>query len=173
MEAIVMALALLVAADEPLPGPDSGGSTDPAWRAALTVIMGALGSEMGKSVDPQAVDQAWAALVGDHRDALPSLLTNLRGVPRLHSRLAIDVLPLVMAAMPSAGLAALVWSLEHPGEVRSLGRFDHGWRSVVVSVLGELGSRSAPAVLRRLANDREVGEAAAAAVRAIEQRMSA
>jgi hypothetical protein len=173
MEAVVAALALLSAAGEPLPEPQDGASADAAWRAAMTVLMGALRDAAGHPVDRHAVDEAWAALVAPHRDVLASLLFNLRSIPRLRSRVPRDVRELVVAAMPSPGVDGLVWSLEHPKQARSLCRYDHGWRGDVVDLLARFGDRRAADVLRRLVNDAEVGEAAAAAVRAIEARVTA
>lgn len=65
---------------------------------------------------------------------------------------------------------ALVWSLEHPDRIRSLCRYDRGVRDYVIDLLGRLGDLRAGDVLRRFVDDPDVGEAAAAAVRAIETR---
>lgn len=170
MEAVVRALGLLSTAGLPLPEPAAGGSADPGWRAAMTVILGALDGAAGHHVDRRSVDAAWAALTGPRREVLPSLLFNLHGIPRFGRGGLPDVQELVIAAMPNAGVDGLVWSLEHPDRVRSLCRFDHGWRRRVVDLLSRLGDRRAADMLRRLANDPEVGEAAGAAVRAIEAR---
>lgn len=170
MEAVVRALGLLLTAGLPLPEPEAGGSPDPAWRAAMTVILGALDDAAGGQVDRRSVDAAWAALTGPRRDTLASLLFNLHGIPRFGRGDLPDVQELVIANMPSVGVDVLVWSLEHPDRVRSLCRFDYGWRRRVVDVLARRGDRRAADVLRRLVNDPEIGEAAVAAVRAIETR---
>ena len=170
MEAVVRALDLLSSAGLPLPEPEGGGSTDPAWRAAMNVIVGALDGTAGRHVDRRSVDAAWAALTGPRRDTLASLLFNLHGIPRFGRRRVPHVQELVIASMPNEGVDGLVWSLEHPDRVRSLCRFDYGWRRRVVDLLARLGDRRAADVLRRLVNDPEIGVAVGAAVRAIESR---
>jgi hypothetical protein len=172
MEGLVGALWLLAAEGAPLPDPIDNGSTDPAWRACMTVIMGALADAGGCPVHRQSVDEAWAALTGRHRDVLASLLLNLRHVdigPSRQERVAVH--EHVVAALPANAIDALVWTVEHPDDVRSLPRYDHGVRAHVIRVLGRLGDRRAAEALRRLADDPEVGKAAAAAVRAIENRV--
>jgi hypothetical protein len=170
MEGIVRALALLSAEGVPLPEPVDGGSSDPAWRASMTVIMGAVADAEGRPVDPQAVNAAWAMLVGKHRDVLASLLMNLRHMHGLHSKAPEEVHERVLAAMPRSGVDVLVWGLEHLHHVRSLCRYDHRRDSYVIDLLGRLGDRRAADVLRRFADDPDVGEAAAAAIRSIEAR---
>lgn len=171
MDGLVGALRLLAAEDAPLPDPIDHGSTDPAWRACMTVIMGALAEAGGWQVQRQSVDAAWAALTGRHRDVLASLLLNLRHVDSRPSRQEhVPVYELVVGALPPSAIDALVWAVEHPEDIRSLPRYDHGVRAHVIGLLGRIGGRRAADVLRRLADDPEVGEAAAAAVRAIENR---
>jgi hypothetical protein len=170
MGGLVAALRLLVADGAPLPDAVDGGNTDPAWRASMTVIMGALADAVGGTVDEQAVVASWKALVGEHRGALASLLSNLRHMHGTRSHEPGEVHELVVAAMPADGIDVLVWSLQHPDQVRSLCGHDLGLRSYVISMLGRLGDRRAADVLRRLADDPEDGEAAAVAVRSIETR---
>lgn len=173
-EGIVSALRLLSAEPLPLPAPTPDGNHHPAWRAALTIIHGALRDAAGHPVDQPAIDAAWTILTSEHRDRLASLLHNLRGVQHLSNRHTehVDVL----AAMPPAGIDALVWSLEHPEQIQPLCRFDHDMRPFLVALLGELaeigeiGDRRAVAALRNLINDPELGVAAATAVRTIEIR---
>lgn len=172
MEGLVGALRLLAAEGAPLPDPIDNGSTDPAWRACMTVIMGALADAGGWPVHRQSVDEAWAAMTGRHRDVLASLLLNLSHVDVRPSRQEGAVVhELVVAALPPNATDALIWIVEHPDDIRSLPRFDHGVRDHVIRLLGLLGDRRAADALRRLADDPEVGEAAAAAVRAIENRV--
>jgi hypothetical protein len=171
MEGLVGALRLLAAEGAPLPDPIDNGSTDPAWRACMTVIMGALADAGDWPVRRQCVDEAWAALTGRHRDVLASLLLNLSHVdlrPSRQERTAVH--ELVVAALPPNAIDALIWAVEHPDDIRSLPSFDHGVRDHVIRLLGLLGDRRAADALRRLAEDPELGEAAAAAVRAIENR---
>jgi len=76
----------------------------------------------------------------------------------------------VLLAMSGTGMDALLWSLEHPDQVRSLCRYDRDVSGYVIEVLGEIGDRRAADVLRRFVDDPAVGQAAVAAVRAIEAR---
>lgn len=172
MQAVVRALRLLVDAGVPLPDAVDGGSTDPAWRASLTVIMGTLASVGDEPNDLQAQDAPWVALLDEHRDVLASLLLNLRQMRNLSDD-AEDVHELVLAAMPAAGMDVLIWSLEHPDRTRSLCQHDHGVRDYVIDLLGRIGDRRAADVLRRFVDEPGLGEAAAAAVRAIETRAMA
>jgi hypothetical protein len=170
MSATVTSLALLAADGAPLPDPIEGGSVDPAWRASMAVITGALADAHGWEADRQAVQAAWEALLGEHRDALASMLMHVGSVRALGPNSYADVHEQVLAAMPAGGVDALVWSLEHLDQTRSLCRWDHDLARHVISVLGQLGDRRAGDALRRFVDDAGVGEAAAAAVRAIEQR---
>ena len=171
MEGVVRALLLLAADNVPLPGPMDGGSTDPAWRASLTVIM----ASFAGTADQQKLEAAWAALLEEHPDIVAGLLLDLRqmhGLHAAHSGDSEDVHARVLAAMPTAGVDVLIWSLEHPDRIRSLCRYDHGVRDYLVDVLGRIGKHRAAEVLRRFVDDPAVGEAAAAAVRAIETRLA-
>ncbi|MGH2744993.1 MAG: HEAT repeat domain-containing protein, partial [Thermoleophilaceae bacterium] len=171
MEGLVGALRLLAAEGAPLPDPIDNGSTDPAWRACMTVILGALADAGGSPVHRQSVDAAWTALTGSHRDVLASLLVNVRHADSRPSRQErVNVHELLVAALPPSAIDALVWSVEHPDDIRSLPRYDHGVRAHVIGLLGRIGERRASDALRRLADDPDVGEVAAAAVRAIENR---
>jgi hypothetical protein len=169
MQGVVIALSLIAKADLPLPAPVNGGSADPAWRASMTVIMGALAERSGLPIDRREVEGAWAVLVGEHRDFLAGLLTILRSLHRLHAE-DHQVFELVLGAMPAAGVDALVWSVEHPDQVRSVSRVDLGLRNNLTDLLGRLGDGRAAEALRRFTDDPEIGEAAANAVRAIEAR---
>lgn len=171
MEAVVISLALLAADGIPLPDTD-GGSNEPAWRAGLTIIRGAIAEERGHPRE-EATATAWALLTGERRDGLASLLCNLhhagaswvvRDRPWLH-----DV---VLAAMPAPGVEALMWSLEHRDSISPMARHDFGLVHYLVSVLGQLGDRAIAERLRRFAADTEIGEQVATAVREIETRSS-
>ncbi|MGA9284115.1 MAG: nuclease-related domain-containing protein [Solirubrobacteraceae bacterium] len=169
MDGIVRALQLLVADDIPLPDPVDSGAADPAWRASLALVM----SSLADADTPQPVERTWAALLDCHRDVVASLLLNLRQMWGLHAtglKNPQDVHDRLLATMPAAGLSVLIWSLEHPNRIRSLSRYDHGSRDYLVGMLGRIGDRRASEALRRLIDDPAIGEAAAAAVRAIEMR---
>lgn len=167
MAAVIAALRLLAAGGAPLPGPAEGGSTDPAWRAALTIIMGALNDVTGIASDAQAVDDAWATLLGEHPDAFASFLSNLRDArviddPGVYER--------ILSSVPTGGVEVLIWSLEHPDQIRPLCSWDHDLPACIVEWLGQIGNRRAAEVLRRFTTESGIGEAAAAAVREIEAR---
>ncbi len=72
--------------------------------------------------------------------------------------------------MPRAGVDALIWSLEHPDQVRPLGRPDMDLRRDIIELLGRLGDPKTAEALRRFTGERDIGEAAATAIRAIEAR---
>lgn len=168
MEGAVRAVELMAADNVALPDRVGGAGADPAWRASLTVIMASLAG-VGREQELQA---AWAALLTDHPDVVASLLLNLRQMHglQLHPVKPEDVYARVLSAMPAAGIDALTRSLEHPDRIRSLCRYNHGVLGHVVDVLGRIGDDRAAEVLRRFVDDPAVGEAAAAAVRAIEAR---
>jgi hypothetical protein len=164
MSAVVRALELLAADGAPLPDPDERGSADPAWRSSMALIMSAAyGAD-----DSPAVNEAWAALIEVHRDTLASLLSKLHGTRRLGDGSA--TYERVIAAMPTAGANALIWSLDHPDQVRPLGRPDMDLRRDIIELLGRLGDPKTADALRRFADEPGIGEVATAAVRAIEER---
>jgi hypothetical protein len=168
MAAVIAALRLLVADGASLPEPANRGCADPAWRASLTIIMGELSDAAGTSPDTEAVDGAWTALLSEHRDVFASVLANL------HLASIIDdgpsVYERVLSAVPAEGVEVLIWSLEHPEQTRALCGWVYDLPAHIVEWLGRIGDRRAADVLRRFTGDPEVGEAAAAAVRAIEER---
>ena len=170
MRGIIVALRLLAADGQPIPGPAHGGSNDPAWRAGLTVILNAVRDREATSGERRAADAAWAALTGKHRDSLAAFLSSL------HDARWLDDLPahdLVLTDMPDAGVEALTWSLEHPDRLRTA--FGRAWdtRQHIVSVLADRGDRRAAQALRRFTQEPDIGQAATAAVRAIETRVNA
>ena len=170
MRGVIVALRLLAADDQPIPEPADGGSTDPAWRAGLTVILNAVRERDATPGKQRAADTAWAALTGEHRNTLAGFLS------ALHAARWLDNLPahdLVLATMPTAGVVALTWSLEYPDQLRSA--FGRGWntREHIVRVLAARGDRRAAQALRRFTREPDIGRAAVAAVRAIEARASA
>ena len=175
MAAVTVALRLLVEAGEPLPEPHESGSADPAWRAALTVIYGAFADDAGRAVNAEPVRAAWAALTGEHRDVLASLMASLHAADAwaAHDKRSVAVQGLIAAAMPPAGIDALVRSLEHPDETRTLLVADWDRDRAVIDLLGRIGGRSAAEALRGFAGDRELGEIAVTAARAIEARLAA
>ncbi len=111
-------------------------------------------------------------LLDQHVDIVASLLRNLQLADQRAALLgeAEDVHGRVLAAMSGAGMDALLWSLEHPNQVRSLFRHDRGIRVYLIEVLGRIGDHRAADVLRRFVDDPAVGEAAVATVRTIEAR---
>ncbi len=168
MQGVVRALQLLTAEKIPLPDPVAGGSTDPAWRASLSIIAAALaGADEQKSLDA-----ACAVLLDQHVDVVASLLLNLWQADQRSGLFgeAANLHDRVLLAMSGTGMDALLWSLEHPDQVRSLCRYDRDVSGYVIEVLGEIGDRRAADVLRRFVDDPAVGQAAVAAVRAIEAR---
>ena len=168
MAAVIAALRLLAAEGAPMPEPAESGCTDPAWRAALTIIMGALNDIAGRAIDTPAVKAAWAALLGEHRDVFASFLSNLHGARVIDCE--AGVYEQVLSAVPAEGIEVLIWSLEHIDQTRPLCRWDHDLPARIVEWLGQIGDRRAAEVLRRFTNEAGIGEAAAAAVRQIEAR---
>lgn len=168
MAAVITALRLLAADGAGLPEPAEGGCTDPARRAALTIIMGTLTDIAGTASDAQAVADAWATLLGEQRDAFASFLSNLHGARVIDSD--PGVYERVLAAVPAEGVEVLIWSLEHHEQTRPLARWDHDLPGRIVEWLGQIGDRRAAEVLRRFTSEPGIGEAAAAAVRQIEAR---
>ncbi|HTC60173.1 MAG TPA: nuclease-related domain-containing protein [Solirubrobacteraceae bacterium] len=170
MRAIVAALRLLAADGQPVPEPAESGSSDPAWRAGLTVILDAVREREPTRAEHQATDKAWAVLTGDHRDTLAGLLSSLHDARWFDEQSIHD---LVLAAMPTSGVDTLTWSLEHPNRLRSA--FGHTWgaRDNTIRVLADRGDRRAAQALRGFTQDPNIGAAAAAAVRAIETRINA
>jgi hypothetical protein len=164
MSAVARALTLLAADGATIPEPDESGSADPAWRAGMILIMSAADG----ADDSPAVNEAWAAFVGAHRDALASFLSQLAGARMLAD--GPGVYERVIVAMPRAGVDALIWSLEHPDQVRPLGRPDVDLRRDIIELLGRLGDPKTAEALRRFADEPGIGEVATAAVRAIEER---
>lgn len=170
MRGIIVALRLLAADGQPIPEPAEGGCTDPAWRAGLTVILNAVREREPTPGEQRAADTAWATLTGEHRNALAGFLS------KLHDARWLDKLPahdLVIATMPAAGVEVLTWSLEHPDLLRTAFGRDWNTREHIVRVLGAHGDRQAAQALRRFTREPDIGRAAAAAVRAIETRVSA
>ena len=169
MRGIIVALRLLAADGQPIPEPAHGGSNDPAWRVGLTVILNTLRGCEPTPIERRAADAAWAALSGEHRDTLAGFLSSL------HDARWLDDLPahdLVLADMPDAGVEVLTWSLEHPDRLRTA--FGYTWetRKHIVNLLADRGDRRAAQALRRFTQEPDIGQAATAAVRAIEARVN-
>jgi hypothetical protein len=174
MSAVVEALALLAAdgAAPPDPDPLIGGSRDPAWRACLAVIHGAVADHAKAPVDAAALEAAWAALSGEHRDVLASLIASLASVEasRWPEDTGVHAHRLVVDSMPDAAVDTLIWALEHPQQQRHLGPRGESSIGSVIDALGRRGGPAAAGVLRRFADDSAYAEAAASAVREIETR---
>jgi len=168
MRGIIAALRLLAADAKPLPDPADGGSRDPAWRAGLTAVLDAVREREPTPSERHAGQAAWASLTGDHRETLAGFLASLHDAHWLDDTPTYD---LVLSAMPPAGIEALTWSLEHPDRCRIV--FGHVWdmRRRIIDVLAQRGDRRAAQTLRRFTHEPDIGEAAAAAVRAIETRV--
>jgi Nuclease-related domain len=168
MAAVCMGLGLLARAGQPLPAPAVQGADDPAWRALLTAILGVLADEHGDQADPDATASAWAALAGEHRHTLASALAAVYHVHRFTK--APDVHQLLIDAMPPEALDALIWSIEHPAQLRSLLWHDRGDVSYLIDLLGRIGDHRAADALRRLAEESAAAPEAIEAVRQIEMR---
>ncbi len=168
MAAVIAALRLLARTVSTIPEPKGTGSTDPAWRAAMTIMMATFTDGAGTGADLQATQDAWATLLGEHRDVFASFMSNLQGARVMDD--STGVYAHVLGAIPSAGVEALIWSLEHPEQTRPLSRWDHDLPNQIIGWLGQVGNRRASEVLRRFTADPRTGEAAAAAVRQIEAR---
>jgi hypothetical protein len=169
IRAIVAALKLLAADGQALPEPADGGSSDPAWRAGLTVILDAVHTREPTPGEHRAAREAWSELTDKHRDTLAGFLSTLHDARWFDEQ---SVQEQVLIAMPPAGIEALMWSLEHPDRLRDA--FGHSWnvRRHIVHVLADRGDRRAAHTLRRFTQDPDIGETAAAAVRAIETRVN-
>jgi hypothetical protein len=170
MSGIIAALRLLAKNGQTLPEPARASGSDPAWRAGLTVILDAVRERETTPDERRVAQAAWVALTGDHRDALAGLLASLHNARWFDESDAHDR---VLAAMPPDGVEALTWSLQHPD--RLCEAFGRTWdmRRHIVRVLTERGDRRTAQALRAFTQDPDIGEAAAAAVRAIETRMHA
>ncbi len=169
MRATVAALRLLAADGRPLPEPAEHGSCDPAWRAGLTVILDAVRERDPTPDELHTASEAWGALTDNHRDTLAGFLSSLHDARWFDEQSIHD---LVLAAMPTAGVKALTWSLEHPDQLRTVFGNTWGVRRNIIRVLAHRGDRRAAQALRRFTRDPDIGEAAAAAVRGIETRVN-
>lgn len=162
LKAVIAALALLVHADLPIPKLDDSENRHPAWPGVMTLLAGAMRG------DSAALEQAWMHVLVEHPDILASLLVRLRRVDRAGRRGPEDIRSCMLGSMPPAGVAVLIWTLDHPSEAASLFQGEFQLQRDVVQLLWDLGDPRARDVLRRLAGDPDVGELAAAAARAIE-----
>jgi hypothetical protein len=161
MSATVTSLTLLAAAGLSVPA-SSNGERAPEWEAALALMM------IAGSSDAEETSEGWRQFAAEHPRSLASLVINLHSIDRWNrDRSLLDRLE---AAIPAEVVPALVNVLEHPEQATSIVRWDHDLRRDVVRALGRLGNRAAAGVLRRFADDPNIGESVADAVRAIEGR---
>ena len=118
--------------------------------------------------DAEETSEAWRQFAAEHPWSVASLVINLHSVDRWNEDRPL--LNRLEAAIPAEVVTTLVNVLEHPEQAISIVRWDHDLRRDVVRALGRLGNRTAVEVLRRFADDPDVGESVADAVRAIEGR---
>ena len=163
MQATMRAITLLARAGLPVPA-SSVGERDPAWQSAMELMSAAAGE------DDEGLADAWKRFAAEHSDAVASFVGKLRGIRRMNEGGAL--LERLEGAMRPAAVDALVDALEHPARVHSIGGRDFDLRRDVVAKLAEIGDQRAAEALRRFADDPEIGQEAAEAVRAIEARVS-
>jgi hypothetical protein len=161
--AVFQAVALLTRAGLPLPA-STDGHRDPTWQHALELMSAAAGDNRDRLAD------AWQTFAGEHPYSVASFIAKLRrgwGIGREEVLIAR-----LEAAMPQVAVDALVAALEHPDRVQTIAGSDYGLRRDIVARLSEVGERRAADVLRRFANDPEIGESATEAIRLIESRLA-
>jgi hypothetical protein len=163
MQATMRAIALLSQAGLPIPEP-TAGERDPAWQSAMELVGVAAGD------DEEALADAWQSFAIAHPNAVASFVGKLQAIRRMNEGGAL--LERLLDAMPQAAIDALVAVLEDPDRVHSIGGRDFHLRPPIVARLAEVGDQRAADALRRFVDDAEIGEAATAAVRAIEARFA-
>jgi hypothetical protein len=168
MAYICTALGLLAQAERPLPPPAAGGTDDPAWWTFLELILAVTGALYNPENSDRVTD-AWSAFLGRHRDTLASSLVAVAHAHRFTEPVE-DVHQMLLDSMPPQGLEALIWSVEHPDQNRTVFRWDRAGLQHAITVLGELGDPRAATVLRRHAADGAEASAAIEAIRKIEMR---
>jgi hypothetical protein len=161
LSATVEALTLLDAAHLPIPAAKDV-ERSPEWDATMTLITTAAHAE------PDQIADAWRRFTAEHPYSVASLIINLHRVDRWNrDRSVVERLE---AAVPDEAIAAMAATLEHPERAVSIPRWDHDLRRDLVVTLGRLGNRAAADTLRRFADNPNLGDAVADAVRAIEGR---
>jgi hypothetical protein len=162
MQATMRAITLLTRAGIRVPE-SSAGERDPAWQDAMDLMSAAAGE------GDEVLAGAWERFAARHPGAVASFVGKLKGVRRLNEDGAL-LLERLESSMPGVAVDALIDSLEYPERVQPVGGRDFDLRRDVVATLADVGGQRAAEVLRRFADDPEVGAAATEAVRAIESR---
>lgn len=143
-----------------------------AWETFVDVIDGLLRHGSEQAEPAQANEDHCRRLVTEHRSVVADLLSHLRSARVVMWNDDLDLEAQLVGALGDELVEVLVWSLEHPDQLRS--PFHFSWQDDrsrhIVEVLGRVGDARAADALRRFADDRTLGVAAAEAVREIEAR---
>jgi hypothetical protein len=143
-----------------------------AWAAVSELVFWMERDALDLDVDHERSAELWSTLLGELRPAAADVLHALNSAEPIAQKQANRAHERLIARHANEVRDLLTWSLSHRDELASVRRFvqEAARDQYLVVTLGKVGNASTAALLRSFANDPEIGQVAADAILAIEQR---